>query len=110
MTKKGVKIMEKTYSPKPFNIPIDYYPLPNGKADVFLYRNQTIEVDEEGNEQYVADKIYFQVEQSTTKEYIEENFETYWENKGEVIINKPTLEERIEVLELLELERIFGGI
>lgn len=110
MTKKGVKIMEKTYSPKPFNTPIDYYPLPNGKADVFLYRNQTVEVGEEGEEQYVVDKVYFQVEQSTTKEYIEENFEIYWENKGRIIINKPTLEERIEVLEMLELERIFGGI
>jgi len=102
--------MEKTYSPKPFNIPIDYYLLPNGKADVFLYRNQTVGVDEEGETQYVVDKMYFQVEQSTTKEYIEENFETYWENKGEIIISTPTLEERIEALEILELERIFGGI
>ena len=86
--------MQISYSPKPYNR-VDYFPLPNGHADVFLHRNETTETDEEGNIQYVAEEVYFQIEQSVTKETIEENFETYWENKGE-IISTPTLPEPTE--------------
>lgn len=101
--------MELSYSNRPYN-KVDYFPLSNGLVDVFLHKNERTEEDEEGNTVYVAEEIYFQVGQTITKEYIEENFETYWENKGEIIISTPTLEERIEALEILEIERIFGGI
>jgi len=66
-----------SYSPKPHNR-VDYFPLPNGHADVFLHRNETTETDEEGNIQYVAEEVYFQIEQSVTKETIEENFDYMW--------------------------------
>lgn len=69
--------MQISYSPKPHNR-VDYFPLPNGHADVFLHRNETTETDEEGNIQYVAEEVYFQIEQSVTKETIEENFDYMW--------------------------------
>ena len=69
--------MQISYSPKPHNR-VDYFPLPNGHADVFLHRNETTETDEEGNIQYVAEEVYFQIEQSVTKEMIEENFDYMW--------------------------------
>lgn len=69
--------MQISYSPKPHNR-VDYFPLPNGYADVFLHRNETAETDEEGNIQYVAEEVYFQIEQSVTKETIEENFDYMW--------------------------------
>lgn len=69
--------MQISYSPKPHNR-VDYFPLPNGHADVFLHRNETTETDEDGNIQYVAEEVYFQIEQSVTKETIEENFDYMW--------------------------------
>lgn len=71
--------MQVSYSPKPHNR-VDYFPLPNGYADVFLHRNETTETDEEGNIQYVAEEVYFQIEQSVTKETIEENFDYMWQD------------------------------
>jgi hypothetical protein len=72
-----VLFVQISYSPKPHNR-VDYFPLPNGHADVFLHRNETTETDEEGNIQYVAEEVYFQIEQSVTKETIEENFDYMW--------------------------------
>ncbi len=71
--------------------PVDCYILPNGKKDVFLHKNETTELDEEGNTIYVAEEVYFQTEKP--KEEIENNFDFYWEN-GEKTIKIPTLEEQ----------------
>lgn len=89
--------MQLSHKDKPHN-KIDYYPLPNGNVDVFLHRNEKIETDEEGNAQYVAEEVYLQVEQSVTKENIEENFDTMWNNaeKEKVVL---TDEERLLLLE-----------
>lgn len=61
---------------------VDYFVLPNGKADVFLRRNEIVETktDDEGNEyeEYVADEVYFQVDVSVPKTEIEANFEQLW--------------------------------
>lgn len=100
--------MQISYKDRPHN-KVDYYPLLNGYADVFLHKNEKMETDEEGNVQYVAEEIYFQIEQSVTKEYIESNFDYMW-NDAEKAIEEPTLEERIRALETIELERILGGI
>lgn len=78
--------------------PVDYFLLPNGKADVFMRKNETTELDEEGNTIYVADEIYFQVDPSITKEYIDTNFELMW-NKTENPTVEPTAEERMNMLE-----------
>lgn len=77
---------------------VDYFPLPNGLADVFLHRNETIKTDEEGNTIYIAEEVYFQVEQSVTKEQIEQNFDNMWANaeKEKVIL---TDSERLLLLE-----------
>lgn len=77
---------------------IDYFTLPNGYADVYLHRNERIEIDEEGNEQYIAEEVYFQVDQSVTKEQIEENFEFMW-NDAEKVVEEPTQEDRLTELE-----------
>ena len=88
---------------------VDYYPLPNGFADVFLHRNEVEETDEDGNVQYVAEEVYFQIEQSVTKEQIEKNFHYMWNDAEEVILDQPTTEERIEALEMALLEVILNG-
>ena len=85
---------------------IDYYVLPNGKKDVFLHKNETTELDEENNPIYVAEEVYFQTEKS--KEEIENNFDSYWENR-EVVYVEPTDKERLKVLEQAMLEMILGG-
>lgn len=100
--------MQLSYSPKPHNR-VDYFPLPNGYADVFLHRNEKMETDEDGNIQYVAEEVYFQIEQTVTKEMIEENFDYMWQDAERVKV-EPTLEERVQALETLELERILGGV
>lgn len=83
--------MQLSYKDKPHN-KLDYFKLPNGYADVFMRRNERVEVDEEGNKRYVAEEIYFQIEQSVTKEIIEQNFDFMW-NDVENIKPKLTLEE-----------------
>jgi hypothetical protein len=87
---------------------IEYYVLPNGYADVFLHRNEKTETDEDGNIQYVAEEVYFQVDQSITKEQIEQNFDYMWEDAENSPI-EPTLEGRLEALESAMLEIILGG-
>ena len=93
--------MQMTQSHKPFK-KINYYPLNNGFVDVYLHKNETQEVDEEGNIQYVAEEVHFQIDVKTTKEMIEENFEFYWGNEGEVKVVEQTDEQMLRdyVLEL----------
>jgi hypothetical protein len=88
-------------SPKSHNT-VDYFLLPNGKADVFLHINEATEFikDEEGNEStvYVAEEAYLRVDQSVTKEQVEANFDQMW-NNAENPAYEPTLEERTKSLE-----------
>ena len=100
--------MQLSYKDKKHN-KVDYFALPNGYADVFLHKNEFEEVDSEGNAQYVAEEVYFQVEQTITKEQIENNFDFMW-NDAENVITEPTVEERLQALEMLELERLVGGM
>ena len=104
--------MQLSYKDKPHN-KVDYFALPNGYADVFLHRNEKIETEEEGNIQYVAEEVYFQIEQTITKEQIENNFDFMW-NDAENVMAEPTVEElqleyMIEMdyrLSLIEMELI----
>lgn len=89
--------MQLSYKPIPHN-KVDYYPLPSGYADVFLHRNETTQTDEEGNIIYVAEEVYFQIDRLVTKEQIEVNFDSMW-NNAENPVREPTLEERTRVLE-----------
>ena len=90
--------MQMTQSHKPFK-KINYYPLNNGFVDVYLHKNETQEVDEEGNIQYVAEEVHFQIDVKTTKEIIEDNFDVYWENEGERVVTELSAVERIKMLE-----------
>ena len=99
--------MHVSYSHKTFNS-VDYYPLSNGYADVFLHKNERTEIDEEGNTQYIAEEVYFQVDQSVTKEQIEQNFDYMWGDAESSSI-EPTLEERLQALESAMLEIVLGG-
>lgn len=101
--------MQLSYKPVPHNN-VDYYLLPNGYADVFLHRNEKIEVDEDGNIQYVAEEVYFQVDQSITKEEIELNFDYMWTDAEKEPIAEPTDKERLQALEQAMLELILGGV
>ena len=102
--------MQISYKDRPHN-KVDYYPLLNGYADVFLHKNERTETDEEGNTQYVADEVYFQIEQSVTKEQIEKNFENIWNNVvKEKEAEDPALEERIKAIEDAVLFLLTGGI
>jgi len=99
--------MQISRSPKPHN-KVDYYPLPSGYADVFLHRNETTELDEDGNTIYVSEEVYTQVKSETTKEQIELNFDQFW-NDAETIVVEPTTEERLKALESAMIEIILGG-
>lgn len=101
--------MQIAQSHKPFNR-VDYYPLGNGYADVFLHRNEVQERDEEGSIIYNAEEVYFQIEDTVTKEQIEENFDFMWEDVEKEPTQEPTLEERLQALEVMELERILRGM
>lgn len=107
IVEKGVNLVQLSHKHEPHN-KVDYFPLPNGFADVFLHRNEAEEVDDEGNIQYVAEEVYFQIDQSVTKEQIESNFEYMWSD-AEKSVPVPTAEERIEALEMAILEMILGG-
>jgi len=89
--------MQLSYKPISHN-KVDYYPLPSGYADVFLHRNEKTETNEGGSIQYVAEEIYFRVDMLITKEQIEVNFDSMW-NNAENPVREPTLEERTRVLE-----------
>lgn len=90
--------MQIAQSHKPFN-KVDYYPLQNGAVDVYLHKNDTQEIDEDGNTIHKTEEVYFQVKDSITKSTIEDDFDSYWENEGERIVNELTTTERIEMLE-----------
>ena len=90
--------MQIAQSHKPFN-KVNYYPLNNGFVDVYLHKNDTQETDEEGNIIYKSEEVCFQVKESITKKTIEDNFDSYWENEGERVVNELNEVERIEVLE-----------
>ena len=92
--------MQMAQSHKPFKR-VNYYPLGDGYVDVFLHKNDTQEIDEEGNTIHKAEEVYFQIKNSITKEIIEENFDLYWDNEGERVVNEPTTEERMEMLETM---------
>lgn len=110
--------MSTTQSHKTFNR-VDYYSLGNGYADVFMHKNETQNVDEEGNTIYKADEVYFQIEDSTTKEIIEQNFDFMWEdaNRGhtpELTLEEMVIEHGNKIVTLEEtleetLEVLFGG-
>lgn len=99
--------MQISRSPQPHN-KIDYYPLPNGYADVFLHRNETTEKDDEGNIIYIAEEVYTQVDQTLTKEKIEENFDYLWNDAETLVVDEATTEERLKALESAMLEIILG--
>lgn len=101
--------MQIAQSHKPFNR-VDYYPLGNGYVDVFLHRNEMQETDIEGNINYKVEEAYFQIEDTVTKEIIEENFDFMWSDVEKEPTQEPTLEERLQALEVMELERILGGM
>lgn len=90
--------MEVAQSHKPFKR-INYYPLGDGFVDVFLHKNETQEVDEEGNTVYKAEEVYFQTRSNIAKEMIEDDFDSYWENEGERVVAELNAVERIEMLE-----------
>ena len=92
--------MQMAQSHKPFN-KVDYYPLGNGFIDVYLHKNETQETDEEGNVYFKAEEVCFQISDTVTKEEVEEDFELYWDNEGERVVNEPTTDERIEMLETM---------
>ncbi len=98
--------MQLSYKDKQHN-KVDYFPLPNGYADVFLHKNEKIEVDED-NEQFVAEEIYFQVEQSVTKEQIELNFDFMWDDAEKVVV-EPIQEDRLLELENTILFLLMNG-
>ena len=100
--------MQLSYSPKPHS-KVDYFPLPNGYADVFLHRNEKMETDEDGNIQYVAEEVYFQIEQTVTKEMIEENFDYMWQD-AEKTVSIPTIEDRLQTAEETILYLLMGGM
>lgn len=83
--------MRLSYKDKSHNR-VDYFPLSNGYADVFLHANEVEEIDNDGNKQYVAEEVYFQIEQSVNKEQIEANFDFMW-NDVENITVEPSAEE-----------------
>jgi hypothetical protein len=101
--------MQLSYKPVPHK-KVDYYLLPNGYADVFLHRNEKMETNEEGDVQYVAEEVYFQVDQSVTKEQIELNFEYMWVDAEKEHVVEPTEKERIKALEDAIVFLTLGGI
>ncbi len=101
--------MRITQSHKPFNR-VDYYVLGNGYADVFMHRNETQEVDDEGNIIYKAEEVYYQIEDSISKEQIEDNFDFMWEDAEEEKTQEPTLDERLQMAEDTILFMLMGGM
>ena len=90
--------MQLSYKDRPHN-QVDYYALPNGLVDVFLHKNEVVELDEDDNKVFIAEETYFQVNKSTTKKDIEENFDLYWGNKGGIEPTELSQGERISMLE-----------
>lgn len=80
----------------------DYFPLKNGKADVFVRAFDHEETDEEGNVSYVYNTNEFRVDQSLiTEEMVAENPSKYLEYS---VPGPVTEEERLDALESAFLE------
>ena len=88
--------MQLSYKDRPHN-QVDYYSLPSGLVDVFLHKNEVVELDEDDNKVFIAEETYFQVNKNTTKKDIEENFNLYWENKGGIEPTELSQGERISI-------------
>lgn len=87
--------MQITHSCKPLNS-VDYYPLRDGMAQVYMRKNFRTESDEDGNLIHIADEVTFKINQDVTKAEIEQNFEYMWSD-AEKIDYRPSLEEQLEV-------------
>ena len=71
---------------------VDYFPLSNGYADVFLHANEVEEIDNDGISNMWLKKCIFKLKQSVNKEQIEANFDFMW-NDVENITVEPSAEE-----------------
>ena len=100
--------MKISYKDQPHK-KINYYPIQNNMADVFLHKNETFEIDEEGKKTYKAEEVYFNVKREITKENIELNFESFWENEGIAKVNYPDTAERVDELENIVLMLLEEG-
>lgn len=97
--------MKTVYNMKPDTI--QYMPLPDGQADVWLRKNIEETRDEEKNTVWEADEVYFRT--SLDKESIAAAFEAMFLNGGETKINEettnqPTVEERLDAIEAAIME------
>ena len=89
---------------------IDYMPLPDGRADVWLRTDIQEATDEEGNPCWECEEVSFRT--SLSQREIEENFEAIFENGGPVVDEEAeeevsdgvTLKARVEALEESQLE------
>lgn len=97
--------MYLSYNTQPHKL-IDYCPLPNGKVDVFLRRNEKMEENKDGETVYVAEEVYFQVDYDISESEVTANFDFYWTQTG---VKKPSDDERLKVLEEAMLEMLLGG-
>ena len=59
---------------------ITYMPLPDGQADVWIRKNIEASTDDDGNNIYIADEVYFRTSLSITD--ITDNFDEIFENGG----------------------------
>ena len=79
-----------------------YFPLKNGKADVFVRKFDHEETDEEGNISYIYNTNEFRVDQGLiTEEMVAENPSKYLEYS---VPGPVTEEERLDALESAFLE------
>lgn len=95
--------MTTQFSAKPN--PILYMPH-NGIADVWLRKNIRKELDEDGNEMWIADEKYLKTDLS--KEEVEERFDELFITPED---SNVSLEERIDTLEnvILELMEVINN-
>lgn len=70
-----------------------------------MHKSMGTRKDEEGKTIYLAEEVYFQIDQSVTKALIEANFDLMWMDALKAPEAKPTLEERVT-----ETEAITGQI
>lgn len=97
--------MHLSYNTKPHRL-VDYCPLPSGKVDVFLRKNERVEENTDGETVYVAEEVYFQVDSDIIESEVTANFDFYWSQTG---VSKPSDDERLKALEQAMLEILLGG-
>ena len=93
-----MSITKTFYSEEPDRIA--YYPQKDGSAEVYLRQNIAQEPDGEGGTVWTADEVFLRTHLS--REDIEEQFETYFEENIETTIED--LAEAIEILTGIILE------